>query len=417
MATDWRKQLQPASFKGVPFEVLSDSSSFGRRIQVHEFVQRDKPFCEDLGRVTRRFSVNAFFGGHDCLDKRYAFLAAVDEGATGELVLPAWGAMQATALPGSVDTSREDGGVVWITLEFVESGDKGYPVATPATDAQLGDAATGVLDAGGDWFTDAMAAVDTARVNIATATGSVQAAYALVTGTLGSITRVVASAAELVHLVLTAPASLVQILRGSVGSVRVSLQGIEPQAALESLRGALRGTSAMGAVNPAGGADTVATVTAINELVRHAQLTIALDAAAQLPPDMPVAVLPSVPSVWQQASQPVQRFDVLAQPDVLAVRDALDAALWDALQGGGGRPPMAVLGALQDARTKARRHLAAVASSAVPLLQVTPPAVLPAVVLAYRQWGDATRAAEIVQRNPVPHPGFIAPQPLQMARR
>ncbi len=414
--SDWRKQLQPASFKGVPFEVLSDSSTFGRRIQVHEFVQRDKPFCEDLGRVTRHFSVNAFFGGDDCLDQRDAFLAAIDEDPTGELILPAWGAMQATAMPGSVDHSREDGGVVWISLEFVESGDKGYPVATPATDAQLSDAAGSVLDEGSNWFEDAMAGVNAARVNIAAAIGSVQAAYGLVTGTIGTITRTVASAADLVNMVLNAPANFVLALRAGVGSVRNSLQGIEPQGALDSLRSAVRGTSSMGYVNPAGGADTQKLVMAVNELVRHAQLTVALEAAAQLPPDALVPLMPATPSVWQQASQPVQRAEVLYQADVLAARAALEAALWEALQGGGGRPPMAMLNALQDARTKARRHLAAVASSAVPLITVTPPAVQPALVLAYRQWGDATRVAEIVQRNQVPHPGFVSPQPLQVAR-
>ena len=415
--SDWRKQLQPASFKGVPFEVLSDSSTFGRRIQVHEFVQRDKPFCEDLGRVTRRFSVNAFFGGDDCLDQRDAFLAAIDEDPTGELILPAWGAMQATAMPGSVDHSREDGGVVWISLEFVESGDKGYPVATPATDAQLSEAAGGVLDEGSSWFEDAMAGVDAARVNIAAAIGSVQAAYGLVTGTIGTVTRTVASAADLVNMVLNAPANFVHALRAGVGNVRSSLQGIDPQGALDNLRSALRGTSSMGYVNPAGGADTQKLVMAVNELVRHAQLTVALEAAAQLPPDAPVPLVTAAPSVWQQASQPVQRAEVLHQADVLAARAALEAALWEAQQGGGGRPPMAMLNALQDARTKARRHLAEVASSAVPLVTVTPPAVQPALVLAYRQWGDATRAAEIVQRNRVPHPGFVSPQPLQVARK
>lgn len=67
--SDWRKQLQPASWRGVSFEVLTESSPFGRRVQVHEFVQRDKPYAEDLGRVTRTFSVTGFVGGDDCLDK------------------------------------------------------------------------------------------------------------------------------------------------------------------------------------------------------------------------------------------------------------------------------------------------------------------------------------------------------------
>lgn len=413
--SDWRKQLQPASFKGVPFEVLSDSSTFGRRIQVHEFVQRDQPYCEDLGRITRRFSVNAFFGGDDCLDKRDAFLAAIDEDATGELVLPTWGAMQATALPGSVDTSREDGGVVWISLEFVESGDKGYPVATPATDAQLGDAAGGVLDAGSNWFTDAMGAVDTARVNIAAMTSSVAAAYGLVTGTIGTITRTVASAADLANMVLNAPANFVLAVRASVGSVRTSLSGIDAAQALSSLRSAAGNSRSMGYVNPAGGAHTVAAVQAVNELARSAALTVALDAASQLPVQRATAPAMALP-VWQQAAQALERPPVLYAPDVLAARDVLDAALWDALQGGNGRPPLDVLKALQDARVKARRHLAQAAGAAVPTVQITPPAMLPALVLAHRQWGDATRAAEIVQRNRLRHPGFVPPQPLQVAR-
>lgn len=413
--SDWRKQLQPASFKGVPFEVLSDSSTFGRRIQVHEFVQRDQPYCEDLGRITRRFSVNAFFGGDDCLDKRDAFLAAIDEDATGELVLPTWGAMQATALPGSVDTSREDGGVVWISLEFVESGDKGYPVATPATDAQLGDAAGGVLDAGSNWFTDAMGAVDTARVNIAAMTSSVAAAYGLVTGTIGTITRTVASAADLANMALNAPANFVLAVRASVGSVRTSLSGIDPAQALSSLRSAAGNSRSMGYVNPAGGAHTVAAVQAVNELARSAALTVALDAASQLPVQRAAAPAMALP-VWQQAAQALERPPVLYAPDVLAARDVLDAALWDALQGGNGRPPLDVLKALQDARVKARRHLAQAAGAAVPTVQITPPAMLPALVLAHRQWGDATRAAEIVQRNRLRHPGFVPPQPLQVAR-
>lgn len=415
--TNWREQLQPGSFKGVPFEVLSDSSPFGRRIQVHEFVQRDKPFCEDLGRVTRRFTVSAFLGGDDCLDKRNALLAAIDEVGPGELILPTWGAMQATAMPGTVNNNRSDGGVVWLDLEFVESGDKGYPVATPATDAQLSESADGVMDAGSDWFTDAMATVDTARVNIAAMTSSVAGAYGLVTGTIGTITRTVGSAAALANMVLNAPASFVLALRAGVGSVRSSLGGVDPAAAMDNLRSALRGTSAMGRVNPAGGAHTVAAVMAVSELVRHAQLTVAIEAAAQLPVDVASTTQAVAPAVWQQAGQAVQRPDVLYQPDVLAARNLLEAALWEALQGGNGRPPLAVLNALQDARGCGRRHLAQVASGAVPLVVVTPPAVLPALVLAYRQWGDATRAQEIVQRNRLPHPGFVPPQALQVARK
>lgn len=413
--SDWRKQLQPASFKGVPFEYLADSSPAGRRTQVHEFVQRDKPYVEDLGRVTRPFSVTAFVGGDNCLQRRDALLAAIDEPGPGELILPSWGALQAACTQCTVANDRFEGGLVRFDLVFVEGGERGYPVATPATDAQLAMAADGVLDAGSNWFETAMAAVDTARVNINAMQSGVAQAYGLVTGTIGTITRTVASAADLVNMVLNAPASFVLAVRAGVGSVRGSLSGIDPQQAMASLRSAASSSRSMGYVNPAGGAHTVAAVQAVNELARSAALSVALDAASQLPVQRPAVPAMALP-VWQQSQQAQQAVTVLYVPDVIAVRDVLDAALWDALQGGGGRPPVGMLTALQDARVKTRRHLAQAAGAAVPLVYMTPPATLPALVLAHRQWGDATRAAEIVQRNRLSHPGFVPPQQLQVAR-
>lgn len=413
---DWRKELQPASFRGVPFEVLNESSPFGRRVQVHEFVQRDTPYAEDLGRVTRTFSVTGFVGGDACFVRRDALLAVLDEPGLGELILPAWGALQVTALPGNVSHARDEGGLVRFDLQFVESGEKGYPIATPATDAQMGMSADDVLDAGSNWFSDAMAQVDAARVNIAAMTGSVAAAYGQVTSTIGSITSTVANAAALVDMVLNAPGNLLSAVRSGVDSVRGSLQSVDPSAALANLRSAASGCRRMGSVNPAGGAHTVAAVQAVQELVRHAQLAVALEAGAQVPAQRQAVPADVATPVWQQAVQPVERPQVLYQADVLAGRDVLDAALWDALQGGGGRPPVAVFNALQQARTTARRHMAQAASASVPLVVVTPGAVMPTLVLAYRQWGDATRAPEIAQRNRIAHPGFVPPKQLQVAR-
>lgn len=412
----WREQLQPASFRGVPFEHMSDSSPAGRRTQLHEFVQRDKPFVEDLGRVTRPFTVTGFVGGDDALDARDALLAALDEPGAGELILPAWGAMQVTSTRCTVSHDRLEGGLVRLDMEFVESGDKGYPIATPATDAMLGSAADDLWDQAGDWFTEAMAMVDTARVNINAMRSSVAAAYGLVTTTVGTITRTVASAADLVDMVLNSPAAFLALLKGGVASVSSSVQSMSPADALTHLRSTVSGSSAMGNVSPAGGAQTVAAVRAVNELVRSSQLFIAQQCAAQLPVQRPASRPPVAASVWQQAQQPLARPEILYLPDVLAARDALDQALWQAQQGGGGSPPMSVFASLQQSRAVARKHMAQAASAAVPLITVTPTAVQPALVLAYRQWGDATRMPEVVQRNRIAHPGFVPPQPLQVAR-
>ncbi|MNJ70394.1 hypothetical protein D3C77_668450 [compost metagenome] len=61
-------------------------------------------------------------------------------------------------------------------------------------------------------------------------------------------------------------------------------------------------------------------------------------------------------------------------------------------------------------------HLTAVAASGVRLVDVTPEQSLPALVLAYRRFGDATRAGEVVQRNRIRHPGFVPPLPVKLAQ-
>jgi prophage DNA circulation protein len=61
--------------------------------------------------------------------------------------------------------------------------------------------------------------------------------------------------------------------------------------------------------------------------------------------------------------------------------------------------------------------LTAVAGSGVRLVDVTPPEMLSVLVLAYRRFGDATREAEVVQRNRIRHPGFVPARPIKIAQR
>lgn len=53
------KSLGSASFNGVQFFVDSIETEFGRRISVHQFPYRDRPYSEDIGRLPRTFVVNA----------------------------------------------------------------------------------------------------------------------------------------------------------------------------------------------------------------------------------------------------------------------------------------------------------------------------------------------------------------------
>ncbi|MNC71262.1 hypothetical protein D3C75_1221620 [compost metagenome] len=98
--------------------------------------------------------------------------------------------------------------------------------------------------------------------------------------------------------------------------------------------------------------------------------------------------------------------------DVVAVRDAIEAALVAAEQ----TATHEHFEVLEVVRKQVRAHLTEVARAGVRLAEVTTLESLPAVVLAYQRYGDATRAAEIVTRNKVAHPGFLPAGVLSVAQ-
>nr|WP_051355237.1 DNA circularization N-terminal domain-containing protein [Edwardsiella hoshinae] len=58
----WQDTLQDASFKGVRFDVLRESTSHGRDHADHEYPFIDGADVHDLGRKARNIRLTAFFG-------------------------------------------------------------------------------------------------------------------------------------------------------------------------------------------------------------------------------------------------------------------------------------------------------------------------------------------------------------------
>lgn len=148
MINTWRDNLRPASWRGVAFEVNSDEAEFGRNVVVHEFVQRDKPFVEDLGRKTRRLRFEAWIcantsNSFDPWPQRDALIAAIEQGGVGTLVHPYYGSLQGHIPAVQVkQASTESGGFIALNMEFIEAGDLDFR-STQQTDtqAQIDDAA------------------------------------------------------------------------------------------------------------------------------------------------------------------------------------------------------------------------------------------------------------------------------------
>lgn len=463
----WRDELHPASFRGVPFHVDSDSMPVGRRTQLHEYPQRDKPLVEDMGRVTRVTKLVAFVVGDDCFVQRDDLLNALDQPGPGELVHPWFGRMTVTATNCNVTHERREGGVVRFDLEFVEEGEKGFPVGVPNPARQVEESSETLLSSAINRYKAAMAVVNRARLAVVALQNGIAGLQMALYQEFGKLTGLVGSVEALADMLINSPGNFAAMIRAqfadlsghsrssgyrwgpsadearaSSTAAAVSSAGAleaDPEfartvaglatdepvfatyvAAARDISSKVEQAQALAAALvadrlhgvPTGGQATVAVVQAARELVRDALLVQAARIAAAMPVVAAPAVLPGCPTLAQQVAMPVQRPDVPATDDVVVLREAISAALWEAAQD----VPHQHFEALETLRKHVRGHLSEVARSGVRLTKVTTHESLPAVVLAYQRYGDATRAGEIVIRNKVNHPGFLPVGALTVAQ-
>lgn len=138
----WQDLLHKASFRGVPFAVYGGEARFGRRLALHEYPGRDKPYIEDLGRGTRRIRMTGFlvsdslvYGGGSAIAQRDALVAAVETKGPGALMHPTLGALTVSVPEQGLGvTERWDRGRYFeISLILIESGNRVFPSVTSST--------------------------------------------------------------------------------------------------------------------------------------------------------------------------------------------------------------------------------------------------------------------------------------------
>jgi prophage DNA circulation protein len=137
-AAGWRANIQPASFRGVPFGVMRASFESGRRVAQHEFPLRDTPFNEDLGRRVRSFDLEAYVLGNDYAAQRDALLkACIDEPGPGALIHPTLGEWQVLCDSVAVLEDSASGGMAMLRLGFTEAGAEDRPFTVAASQTGL----------------------------------------------------------------------------------------------------------------------------------------------------------------------------------------------------------------------------------------------------------------------------------------
>jgi prophage DNA circulation protein len=372
------------SFRGARFIVPSSDAVFGRRNVVHEYPLRDTAWVEDLGRKAGPFSIPVFVDGSlvksgDYTEARDALIAAIEEEGPGTLVHPWYGTMTVSlAEPSPVKESTSAGGRATFRLVFVEDGGLRYPASGADTAWAVDEKADSALEVSQEDFSKIF---DTDGLPGWSLTELAADLYT----TLADLEEMVAGVAGEIAAEIRSPANMATAIIGSVQRLA--------KVATEPLRAILLYKSLFDA-----GDDCPAISTTTSVRQQQAGSTAAIQRLTQQ-----TAVIEACRSS-SQAEYPT-RSEALAAAALLL--DNLDG-LMEAVDPVSGEPisddVYQVLAGLRaavsvDLRTRGAR---------LPdLTAYTPPATLPALVVAHRIYGDATRADEITNRNKLRHPGFV----------
>ncbi|UST96576.1 MULTISPECIES: DNA circularization protein [Pseudomonas] len=410
---NWRDRLLPASFRGVGFWIDQAKTPVGRKGQLHEYPQRDLPFFEDLGQQAKTHDLTAFIIGPDCLEQRDKLLKALEQGR-GELVHPWLGRLQVKVGECDMTHTRQDGGLVTFALKFYPDQPLPFPTATVSTQKVLLAKADGLLGSAVARFEQAMTLIKAARIGITNLRNSLTGVYDVIKEQLKPLIEQYRQITELVKAVKELPKEVAAEFNGLLGDIQ-ELKAF----AKEGYRGVIADVSQqLEAIRKADapkittGKDTNAAAQAMADLVQDTLIVKVAQWVASMPVATRALQLPSTPTVAQQAHQQVTRPEVPATDDL----QALQKDLVEALQGAKNKADPDHYQAISDVQDALVAHLKAVASSGVRLVSKSFQESLPALVIAYKQFGDATRVTEVVQRNGVTNPLYLPQSDVKVSR-
>ena len=152
----WTDSLLPASWRGIPFGVLSASIRPGRTVAVHSYPYREATtaapsvWAEDTGSAPHSFEFSGFLVDGDVFAlglpiflQRDIMVAACQQPGTGLLIHPSLGARTVALIEPPELVERSDmGGAIELRFRFVESAPGPlYPTTAQQTGAQVQQAA------------------------------------------------------------------------------------------------------------------------------------------------------------------------------------------------------------------------------------------------------------------------------------
>lgn len=420
----WRDRLEIGSFRGVPFYYDRVSGEFGRKTVLREFPGGDKPFVEDLGLATRRFTLDMYVIGPDYDGDRDSLRDALEVEGSGTLVHPYWGEMN-VCLDGKATCTEDvrEGGLARFSATFVQDGGKIKERVIIDTQSSVLDAATALVE-------------------------KANAAFAAVFSTINEIAATVQKAINMINAVASAIKSIegkVRALLLVVTSLQDAIQSVQDNAksllsAPADLASSMNDLISLGTQSITDVADSIAELSSLivdeeglpNEgaaLALRTQistLTSAIIDMAAIPSVLPVEPYAGIAlnnsnamslliqaSVISAVSQVAVGLAYESRDQALAMNTQINA-LFDTLL---ARADLSddVYGPLVNLRASVFEHFDQAAATLPEITQYVSPISIPAIVLAYQLFGDATKEGDLVARNDFSDPTtFPGGQPIEI---
>lgn len=128
----WSKTIQDASFRGVPFEVLTTADQGGKDVAVVRRPYVNGAEMNDMGNEPDTFDVQALLRGDSYEVQLANLISALKVTGPGELVHPIYGSKTVQAMRWSMEHKADLRDACEVSIRFVEAGSMPAVFATPA---------------------------------------------------------------------------------------------------------------------------------------------------------------------------------------------------------------------------------------------------------------------------------------------
>lgn len=403
--------LRQASYQNIVFHVSASEFNFGRRTVLHEFPQRDKPFIEDLGKATRKFTFTAFIVGSDYVTraKRFVEVLETNPGETGgDLVHPWLGRLKVFPVDTPVIQWNIAKRIATLTLNFVEAGELLYPKIVTSWVNSLFESANNLYkDILGDYDPESITEYVTEVAEIAN-------------GALGTL-----SDTNFIKLLGMGPT--VNNFSVEMASLLLDKDKLKDRIitdlGIASLAASSRDWKSISSSSASARDKMISTVAAVTSLTAYSSTKTSsiTNASASIEKAFRLTMLgnavASTAYIGTDYDQNLEGTQVAPfAEDVLRIRDDLLNSLDNEMLLG-GIDDDDTYSTLADARYSVYNHLSELASDLGSVEEIKIDESTSSLALAYDRYGDASRDLEIVQRNNIANPLFLPTETLKVSSK